>query len=117
MHSLFAAKYNEGCFLSPHTDQWKGDLGFTLQLTKNWKPQWGGLLHFLDDEEKLTSVNDTVLKIAHKQPKTVSETRTPTFNELTLFYLPEQSGRWHYVSHVNPGVKGSRISYSGWVMK
>lgn len=115
--SLFASKYSEGCFLSPHTDQWRGDLGFTLQLTKNWWPQWGGLLHFLDESEKHMGVNEMVLKIASKQPRTVSETRVPKFNAITLFYLPEQTGRWHYVSHVNPGVKASRIAYTGWVMK
>jgi len=115
--SLFASKYSDGCFLSPHTDQWRGDLGFTLQLTKNWWPQWGGLLHFLDESEKHMGVNEMVLKIAQRQPRTVSETKTPKFNSITLFYLPEQTGRWHYVSHVNPGVKASRIAYTGWAMK
>ena len=116
-NATFASKYSDGCFLAPHTDQWKGDIGFVLQLTKNWWPQWGGLLHFLDETTKMNSFNDTILKVAHKQPKVVAETRVPQFNSLTLFYLPEQSGRWHYVSHVNPGVKQSRIAYSGWFKK
>lgn len=116
-NATFASKYSDGCFLAPHTDQWRGDIGFVLQLTKNWWPQWGGLLHFLDETTKMNSFNDTILKVAHKQPKVVAETQVPRFNSLTLFHLPEQSGRWHYVSHVNPGVKQSRIAYSGWFKK
>ena len=97
---LFASKYEEGCFLSPHHDLKNGDIGFVLQLTKGWLPQWGGLLHFMtDDRSKVTT------------------TEIPTFNTLTLFHLPDQSGKWHYVSHVNPGVKSSRIAYTGWFVK
>jgi Rps23 Pro-64 3,4-dihydroxylase Tpa1-like proline 4-hydroxylase len=99
-NELFASKYEEGCFLSPHHDLKNGDIGFVLQLTKGWLPQWGGLLHFMtDDRSKVTT------------------TEIPTFNTLTLFHLPDQSGKWHYVSHVNPGVKSSRIAYTGWFVK
>jgi Rps23 Pro-64 3,4-dihydroxylase Tpa1-like proline 4-hydroxylase len=95
--TMFGSKYSEGCFLSPHHDVNLGSIGFVLQLTKDWKPQWGGVLHFLNDD--LTKID-------------ISE--TPTFNTLTLFHLPEGEGKWHYVSHVNPGVKSNRIAYSGW---
>jgi Rps23 Pro-64 3,4-dihydroxylase Tpa1-like proline 4-hydroxylase len=94
---MFGSKYSEGCFLSPHHDVNLGSIGFVLQLTKDWKPQCGGVLHFLNDD--LTKID-------------ISE--TPTFNTLTLFHLPEGEGKWHYVSHVNPGVKSNRIAYSGW---
>lgn len=95
--TTFASKYSEGCFLSPHHDHKNGDIGFVLQLTRNWKPQWGGLLHFMSDDQK-----------------SIEETEVPTFNTLTLFHLPEGSGKWHFVSHVNPGVTRSRIAYTGW---
>ncbi|MFT4261478.1 MAG: 2OG-Fe(II) oxygenase [Candidatus Woesearchaeota archaeon] len=95
--TLFASKYSEGCFLSPHTDESNGDIGFVLQLTKDWLPQWGGLLTFLNDDcDKITDV------------------KIPKFNALTLFKLPDQKGKWHYVSHVNQGVKKSRIAITGW---
>lgn len=98
--TTFTSKYSEGCFLSPHTDQSNGDIGFVLQLTKDWKPQWGGNLHLMDDSCKV-----------------IEKSEVPTFNSLTLFRLPDQVGKWHYVSHVNPGVKHSRIAYTGWFVK
>jgi hypothetical protein len=98
--TIFASRYSDGCFLSPHHDKSLGDIGFVYQLSKNWKPQLGGLLHFTDDEIK-----------------NVTFTETPTFNTLTLFHLPEQTGKWHFVSHVNPGVTSHRYAYSGWYKK
>jgi len=98
--TTFASRYSEGCFLSPHTDQSNGDIGFVLQLTKDWKPQWGGNLHFMDDSGFV-----------------IEKSEVPTFNSLTLFRLPDQVGKWHYVSHVNPGVKHHRIAYTGWFLK
>jgi Rps23 Pro-64 3,4-dihydroxylase Tpa1-like proline 4-hydroxylase len=96
-NTMFASKYTSGCFLGPHHDDSLGKIGFVLQLTKNWKPQWGGILHFL---------NDDLDKITYSE--------VPTFNTLTLFHIPEGSGKWHYVSHVSPGIKSNRIAYSGW---
>lgn len=98
--TIFASRYSAGCFLSPHTDENLGDIGFVYQMTKDWSPQWGGLLHFTDNSVR-----------------NVEYTETPTFNTLTLFYLPEGSGAWHYVSHVNPGVTHHRYAYTGWYKK
>lgn len=95
--TMFASRYSEGCFLSPHHDDTLGSIGFVLQLTKNWKPQWGGILHFLDDNRQVIEYSEV-----------------PTFNTLTLFHIPEGRGKWHYVSHVNPGITSHRIAYSGW---
>jgi Rps23 Pro-64 3,4-dihydroxylase Tpa1-like proline 4-hydroxylase len=95
--TMFASRYSEGCFLSPHHDDTLGSIGFVLQLTKNWLPQWGGILHFLDDSKRVIEYSEV-----------------PTFNTLTLFHIPEGKGKWHYVSHVNPGVTSNRIAYSGW---
>ena len=47
---LFASCYSPGCFLSPHTDRDNGRLAFVWQLTRDWQPQYGGLLHILDDD-------------------------------------------------------------------
>jgi SM-20-related protein len=99
--TIFASRYSAGSFLSPHHDHKNGDIGFVLQLTKDWQPQWGGLLHFLDKESQ----------------RKVEGTEVPTFNTLTLFDIPEDGGRWHYVSHVNPGVTESRLAVTGWFVK
>jgi hypothetical protein len=99
--TIFASRYSSGSFLSPHHDHQNGDIGFVLQLTKDWKPQWGGLLHFLD-KETLRSVEGT---------------EVPTFNTLTLFNIPDDGGRWHYVSHVIPGLAESRLAVTGWFIK
>jgi Rps23 Pro-64 3,4-dihydroxylase Tpa1-like proline 4-hydroxylase len=95
--TMFASRYSDGCFLSPHHDDTLGSIGFVLQLTKNWKPQWGGILHFLDDNRQIIEYSEV-----------------PTFNTLTLFHIPQGKGKWHYVSHVNPGITSHRIAYSGW---
>ena len=94
---VFAAVYLPGDFLSPHVDSPNGSVGFVYQLTKNWKSQFGGNLHFLDHETM-----------------DVERVETPRFNTLTLFDLPKGVGKWHYVSHVSPGVEELRLTYAGW---
>lgn len=94
---VFAACYLPGDFLSPHVDSPNGTLGFVLQLTKNWKPEFGGLLHFMDDDRT-----------------TVERIEVPEFNSLTLFYLPKNKGKWHFVSAVSPGTPEIRLTYTGW---
>jgi SM-20-related protein len=94
---VFAACYTSGDFLSPHIDSPNGTLGFVLQLTKNWKPEYGGLLHFMDDDRTV-----------------VERIEVPEFNSLTLFYLPKNKGKWHFVSSVSPGTPEIRLSYTGW---
>jgi len=94
---VFGAVYLPGDFLSPHQDSPNGTLGFTLQLTKNWKPQFGGNLHFMDGPDG-----------------DVERVIVPTFNTLTIFDLPKGVGKWHYVSTVSPGVEELRLTYAGW---
>jgi|TARA_R110001592_G_scaffold3085_2_gene17213 Rps23 Pro-64 3,4-dihydroxylase Tpa1-like proline 4-hydroxylase len=96
-NEVFAACYVPGDFLSPHQDSPNGIVGFVLHLTKDWKPQYGGLLHFLNDEGTI-----------------VENIEVPKFNSLTLFLLPEDKGKLHYVSHVNPGSNEIRLSLTGW---
>lgn len=96
-NEVFASRYTEGQFLSPHHDLNKGKIGFILNLTKDWRPYYGGLLHILEDDYI-----------------TIKKVILPSFNRLTIFHIPSQHGIPHFVSHVNPGVKVNRISYTGW---
>lgn len=94
---LFASRYRSGQFLSPHHDLNKGKIGFVFNITKNWRPEYGGLLHIL--EEDYINVNKIVL---------------PKFNQLTIFNIPKVHGVPHFVSHVHNGVDKHRLSFTGW---
>jgi Rps23 Pro-64 3,4-dihydroxylase Tpa1-like proline 4-hydroxylase len=95
--TLFLSKYKSGSFLSPHSDKGNGRLAYVINLTKNWKPQYGGILHFMN--ENRTEIIDSYV---------------PIFNSLYIFYVPEDKGIPHYVSHVCPNVKYNRYSITGW---
>ena len=95
--TLFLSKYKSGCFLSPHSDKGNGRLAFVLNLSKYWKPQYGGVLHFMNDER--TEIVDSY---------------APLFNALMLFEVPPDKGISHYVSHVAPNVKFNRYAITGW---
>lgn len=95
--TLFMSKYSSGNFLSPHSDRGNGRLAFVINLTKYWKPQYGGNLHFLDEDRK---------EIIH--------TYVPEFNNLIIFNVPEEKSVPHYVSHVISNIKLSRYAITGW---
>jgi SM-20-related protein len=92
----FASYYAPGDFLSTHTDKDNGKVAFVWNLTKNWRPQWGGTLSLLNTDWRF-----------------VEKTVTPEFNSLVLFDVRGE-GRPHFVSPVFPGVKEKRLAYSGW---
>jgi Rps23 Pro-64 3,4-dihydroxylase Tpa1-like proline 4-hydroxylase len=92
----FASWYAPGDFLSTHTDKGNGQIAFVWNLTKNWRPQYGGLLHLLNADWK-----------------TVETTITPSFNSLVLFDVRGE-GRPHFVSQIIPGVVEKRLAISGW---
>jgi len=96
LNTLFLSKYKGGDFLSPHCDKGNGKLAFVLNLTKNWKPQYGGILHFLNEEKT-----------------EIIESYNPIFNNLILFKVPT-NGIPHFVSHVVPYVKQERYAITGW---
>ena len=96
LSTLFLSKYRGGHFLSPHSDKGNGKLAFVLHLTKGWKPQYGGLLHFMNTKKT-----------------EVVRTFCPQFNQLTIFEVPEK-GIPHYVSHVVPYIKQDRFAITGW---
>ena len=88
----FISVYERGDFLSTHTDKGKGDVAFVLNLTKGWKPEYGGLFH---------SQRQYVI---------------PTFNSLIIMTL-EDGGQNHFVSEVSQRATHSRLAFSGWYKK
>jgi Rps23 Pro-64 3,4-dihydroxylase Tpa1-like proline 4-hydroxylase len=95
--TLFLSKYKSGNYLAPHSDKGNGRLAFVIYLTKFWKPQYGGNLHFMNRERT-----------------EIIETYVPTFNQLILFEVPENIGIPHFVSHVAPNVPYVRYTITGW---
>lgn len=95
--TLFLSKYKPGNFLSPHSDKGNGKLAFVINLSKNWKPQYGGVLHFMNDNR--TEIIDSFV---------------PSFNTFVIFEVPTNKGIPHFVSHVSPNIKYSRYAISGW---
>ncbi len=95
-HDVFISKYSYGNFLSVHSDKNNGRVAFILNLSKGWKPEYGGLLHILDNNRE-----------------NVIRTIVPHFNTLTLFYIPPEIGIPHFVSHVNIKNK-NRFAVTGW---
>ena len=91
-----ATRYLAGHFLTEHDDDvaGKGRLyAYVLNFTPMWRPDWGGLLLFLDAD-------------GH-----VGEGYTPAFNALNIFRVPQR----HAVSIVAPFAGGPRLSVTGWV--
>jgi SM-20-related protein len=90
-----ATRYLPGHFLKRHNDQVTNqsrEVAYVLNLTKGWQSDWGGLLHFMDEQDRVT------------------ETYMPAFNTLTLFRVP----MWHHVSYVSPAATGARYAITGW---
>lgn len=98
INELFASWYDGGDFLSPHSDGPNGVLGFVYNLSKNWKPHYGGNLHFQDnyDETLIEKIN------------------VPKFNTLTMFDLATTQGHMHFVSEVIKGAPEKRLAFAGW---
>jgi SAM-dependent methyltransferase len=92
----FASCYEPGDFLSAHTDKGNGKVAFVWNLTKNWRPQYGGLLHLLSSDWAR-----------------IESTINPAFNSLVLFDVRGE-GRAHFVSEVIAGVTEKRLAISGW---
>ena len=88
----FCSIYDEGDFLSIHPDP-NFDIAFILNLSKDWKYEYGGCLTVFDRE------HPTVL--------------LPKFNSLILLFLGED-GVDHYISEVSSRAPDARIAVSGW---
>ena len=46
LNTMFLSKYKSNNFLSPHSDKGNGKVAFVLNLSKFWKPQYGGNIEF-----------------------------------------------------------------------
>ena len=87
--------YTFGHFLTRHTDDVTREgrrVAYVLGLSKNWHPDWGGLLHFFEDDG------------------TPRDFWIPAFNTLSLFDVRHV----HSVSYVTPFAKEPRLSLTGW---
>ena len=91
-----ATRYCNGAFLTRHDDAVEGKqrfFAYVLNLTWDWRAEWGGLLVFPDDE---------AIRI---------DALVPEFNVLNLFEVGQQ----HAVSQVASYAPRPRISVTGWL--
>lgn len=91
-----ATRFRPGSFLTDHNDMdtKKGRLcAYVMNLTPEWKPDWGGILNFYDEAGN------------------VSQGFTPRFNTLNLLRVPQP----HAVSFVPPFAGAHRLSVTGWL--
>lgn len=91
-----ATRYRPGDFLTRHDDAVVGKdrvLAYVLNLVEEWRPEWGGLLTFVGEGDR------------------VVETFVPRFNSLSLFAVGQQ----HFVSTVADYAPAPRISVTGWL--
>lgn len=92
-----ATMYAPGSFLVAHDDHVDVEdrrLAYVINLTRRWRPDWGGLLNF-------------------SQPDgSVIDSYFPHFNSLSLFKVPQT----HFVSYVPPFAQGERLAITGWLI-
>lgn len=89
-------RFSAGHFLTTHNDQVAGKnrvAAYVINLTPEWRADWGGALHILDAE------------------KQIKKSFLPSFNEINIFKIPVE----HYVGYVSPFATGKRISITGWL--
>ena len=92
-----ASRYRPGHFLTPHEDISETEgrrYAYVINLTRNWKPEWGGLLQFIDAAGN------------------VIDTFAPLWNSLSLFRVPAL----HAVSLVSPWAGEERLAITGWFL-
>lgn len=90
-----ATLYAPGHFLTVHDDSVAQEgrrVAYVLSLAKDWRPDWGGHLNFIDDD------GDTI------------EGFVPRFNALNLFKVPMR----HNVGALPPFAPVGRFSITGW---
>ncbi|MDN3202929.1 2OG-Fe(II) oxygenase [Algoriphagus sediminis] len=94
-HNFLASYYPDSGFLMDHNDELKDvnrKLAFVLQLSRNWKSEFGGNLEILDDSGF------------------VKEKLVPKFNSLVVFKVPLN----HRVSKVIHKGPEKRLAIHGW---
>ncbi len=93
-----ASWYGPNHFLNIHNDSGKGydrRAAFVLNLTPEWRTNWGGELKFFSDRR------GSRLECAY----------FPGFNMINVFAVPQ----YHAVGVVAPFAGGPRLSVSGWL--
>ena len=90
-----ATWYRPGDFLTQHNDTGVGErrAAYTLGLTRDWRPDWGGQLLF------------------HDAAGDIERGFKPGFNQWTVFKTP----RMHSVAPVAAYATGKRRSITGWL--
>jgi len=92
-----ATRYLPGHYLTQHNDE-NIDEGriyaYVIGLSKNWNPDWGGLLHILDTKGE------------------IKKTMIPEYNSLSIFKVPQN----HFVSMVTPFAQEQRLAITGWLL-
>ncbi|MEW6981794.1 2OG-Fe(II) oxygenase family protein [Colwelliaceae bacterium 6471] len=89
-------RFSAGHFLNCHRDDVDNKnriAAFVINLTKDWRADWGGALHILNDDMQ------------------IEQSFLPTFNEINIFKIPVE----HYVGYVTPFTKEHRLSITGWL--
>jgi len=92
-----ATMYTRGNFLVAHDDHVDAEnrrLAYVINLTRHWRADWGGVLHFCAPDGS------------------ISESFFPHFNSLSLFRVPQT----HFVSYVPPFAQGERTAITGWLI-
>ena len=91
-----ASRYSDGHFLTSHDDR-NDDMSrraaYVVNLTPQWRPDWGGILQFYDERAN------------------VVRGFTPAFNTLNIFAVPQP----HSVSWVTPLAAAPRYAVTGWL--
>lgn len=86
-------KIKKGSFFRCHYDLFAGSFGFNLFVSKNWKWDYGGILHFLDNDFNAI----------------------PYYPENNLFLLRNENKKLlHFVTEVPKFVKDSHYIILGW---
>ncbi len=88
-------RYRPGHYLMPHDDLDASEgrrYAYVLNLGREWRPDWGGQLQFLDADGQ------------------VLETFLPRWNALSLFRVPQR----HQVTLVVPWASRPRHAITGW---
>lgn len=94
LNETFVSKYEKGNFLTTHHDKGNGDFAFIYQMTKDWNPNHGGMLHFVEGNKVMRVVS-------------------PEFNTLTIFRIKDVPITDHFVSMVTAENK-TRMAFTGW---
>ena len=88
-------RYTAGQFLTRHRDDVSNEkrrLAYVFAFSKDWHPDWGGLLQFYEDDG------------------TPRDAWSPKFNSMSLFDIRHV----HSVTYVTPFALSPRLSLTGW---